>query len=58
MPSATPILVSSPISRLRCAASVRARAVSVAYLRKLLNYNLLQEAESDLEAWLEKQRPA
>jgi DNA-binding NarL/FixJ family response regulator len=36
--------------------NLRARAVSVAYLRKLLNYTALQEAETDLETWLNKQR--
>lgn len=38
--------------------NLRARAVSVAYLRKLLNYNALQEAEADLATWLERQRTA
>lgn len=38
--------------------NLRARAVSVAYLRKLLNYNALQEAEGDLANWLERQRSA
>ena len=38
--------------------NLRARAVSVAYLRKLLNYTALQEAEADLEGWLSRQRRA
>ncbi len=38
--------------------NLRARAVSVAYLRKLLNYNALQEAEAELANWLDRQQPA
>jgi DNA-binding NarL/FixJ family response regulator len=39
----------------KTAFNLRARAVSVAYLRKLLNYNALCEAEAELDSWLRKQ---
>ncbi|MDM6915674.1 hypothetical protein, partial [Klebsiella michiganensis] len=39
----------------KAAFNLRARAVSVAYLRKLLNYNALREAEAELDNWLRKQ---
>jgi len=35
--------------------NLRARAVAVAFLRKLLNHNALERAESDLSAWLARQ---
>lgn len=40
----------------KAAFNLRARAVSVATLRKLLNYSALQEAEAELEAWLRRQQ--
>ena len=32
--------------------NLRARAVTVAMLRKLLNYNALEKAEAELQHWL------
>jgi DNA-binding NarL/FixJ family response regulator len=35
--------------------NLRARAVAVAFLRKLLNHSALERAEADLSAWLARQ---
>ncbi|ASY66587.1 MULTISPECIES: response regulator transcription factor [Sinorhizobium] len=36
--------------------NLRARAVTVAFLRKLLNYSALEKAESELQEWLQEQK--
>lgn len=36
--------------------NLRTRAVSVAYLRKLLNHNAIEDAESELAKWLRRQK--
>jgi len=37
--------------------NLRARAVTTAILRKLLNYGALERAEADLQAWLVGRSP-
>ncbi|MCA1491626.1 response regulator transcription factor [Ensifer sp. NBAIM29] len=36
--------------------NLRARAVTVAFLRKLLNYSALEKAESELQEWFQEQK--
>ncbi len=37
--------------------NLRARAVTTAILRKLLNYGSLERAEADLQTWLDSRAP-
>ncbi|WP_026621138.1 DNA-binding NarL/FixJ family response regulator (plasmid) [Ensifer sp. WSM1721] len=45
----------SPEDRLDSQFNLRARAVTVAFLRKLLNYSALERAEAELQGWLNAQ---